>query len=302
MSRALMQGSPGIRRFVFRLKLTIARSIPVAAGRLLAYFVGTLLWFFDTRGRKVVERNLAHFIPARDGLLRSVRRNYICFTIYLYESFRMDRLPAWYFSEPHLTFSDPYGAFRNKPTAGPIIVVTVHSHWELIAMVLHRLALIEQIDAVALSSGDPEIDHIFQKLRKSANSDSFDLKHAPLASLRALKAGRIIGIVADRDYTGNGIVMPFAGEPMRLPLGPAALAVQTGATIIPLFLGRRGLMRMQMIVGKPIKADPNKSKATEVDRIMRSLSNTMTRFLSSAPAQWVAFHDAWEDGRKFSQK
>jgi KDO2-lipid IV(A) lauroyltransferase len=283
---------------VFRLKLAASRNVPVSAGRLIAYFIGTVLWLFDARGRKVVERNLAHFIPVRDGLLRSVKRNYICFTIYLYESFRMDRLPMWFFTKPHLTFTDPYRAFPNKPTSGPIIVVTVHSHWELIAMVLKKLELIEQIDAVALSSGDPEIDHIFQSLRKSANSDSIDLKNAPLASLRALKAGRIIGIVADRDYTGNGIMMPFAGEPMRLPLGPAALAVQTGATIIPLFLGRRGLTRLQMIVGKPLQADPLQSKATEVNRIMRSLAVTMAKFLSAAPAQWVAFHDAWADGRK----
>jgi phosphatidylinositol dimannoside acyltransferase len=293
-----MQSLPGLRRFAFRLKLAASRRTPVAAGRLIAYAIGTLFWLFDANGRKIVERNLAHFIPARDGLLRCVRRNYICFTIYLYESFRMDRLPAWYFSEPHLTFSDPYGAFRNKPTKGPIIVVSVHSHWELIAMVLGRLGLIEQIDAVALSSGDEEIDRIFKNLRKSANSDSIDLKQAPLGSLRALKAGRIIGIVADRDYTGNGIMMPFAGERMRLPLGPAALAVQTGATIVPLFLARRGLMKMQMIVGKPIVANPNKSKAEEVDRIMNLLSVTMMRFLASAPAQWVAFHDAWDSREK----
>ncbi len=299
MSRDVMQRFPGFRRFVFRLKLASSQHAPVPAGRLIAYTVGQFLWLFDARGRKVVERNQAHFIPksSRDALKRSVRRNYICFAMYLYESFRMDRLPAWYFAPPHLTVSDPYGVFKKKPLNGPAIILTVHSNWELISMVLYRLGWVTYMDAVALTSGDPEIDNIFKRLRKSANAESLDLKNAPLGTLRSLKAGRIVGIVGDRDYTGNGIRIPFAGETMSLPLGPAALAVQAQATIVPVYLARRGLTRLHLQIGRPLIADPNNSKADEVNRLMHVLSGTMARFLATAPSQWIAYHDAWAEGR-----
>jgi KDO2-lipid IV(A) lauroyltransferase len=297
MSRDVLQRLPKFRRFVFRLKLLLAQYLPVPVGRLIAYTVGHFLWLFDARGRKIVARNQAHFIPGtlHEALRRSVRRNYVCFAIYIYESFRMDRLPAWYFKSPHLTVSDPFAVFAKKPLSGPAIILTVHSNWELISMVLYRLGMVTHMDAVALSSGDPAIDHIFHRLRKSANADSLDLKYAPLGTLRSLKAGRIVGIVGDRDYTGNGLRIPFAGQLMSLPLGPAALAVQAQATIVPVYLARRGLTRLHLQIGRPLVADPSQAKAAEVDRLMSVLSATMSRFLATAPSQWIAFHDAWAE-------
>ena len=50
--------------------------------------------------------------------------------------------------------------------------------------------------------------------------------------MRALKepAGRFGG---DRDLVGNGIEVEFFGETTTLPAGAGALALRTGATLIP---------------------------------------------------------------------
>ena len=300
MSRDVLAHSPRLRQWVFKATLALARACPLSAGRLIGYGIGLVVWWCDPRGRKVVERNLAHFIPGRcrEALTRAVRRNYVTFCIYLYESFRVDRLPARFFTAPHLTVSDPFGVFSTKPHPGPGMLVTVHCNWELIAAMCDRLGWTTAIDAVALSSGDPVIDGIFAGLRRSSGAESLALDRAPLGSLRALKAGRILGLVADRDYTGHGMRLPFAGEIMSIPLGPAALAVQTAATIIPIYLARRGLTRMHLQIGRPLRADVNAPKQQEVERLMRALVVTMTRFISAAPAQWVSFHDGWKDARR----
>jgi KDO2-lipid IV(A) lauroyltransferase len=296
MSRDVLAQTPRLRQWIFKATLALARALPLSAGRLFAYLVGTIVWLCDPRGRKVVERNLAHFIPGscREALTRAVRRNYITFCIYLYESFRVDRLPPRFFSAPHLTVSDPFGVFAVKPHPGPAMLVTVHCNWELIAAMCDRLGWTTAIDVVALSSGDPVIDGIFAGMRRSSHAESLALDRAPLGSLRALKAGRILGLVADRDYTGHGMRLPFAGETMSIPLGPAALAVQTSATIIPLFLARRGLTRLHLQVGRPLRADPQAPKSEEVERLMHALVATMTRFIATAPAQWISFHDGWK--------
>lgn len=300
MSRDVLAHSPRLRQWVFRVTLALARALPLSAGRLLGYAIGLLVWWCDPHGRKVVERNLAHFIPGRcrEALGRAVRRNYITFCIYLYESFRVDRLPARFFTAPHLTVSDPFGVFATKPYPGPGMLVTVHCNWELIAAMCDRLGWTTAIDAIALSSGDPVIDGIFAGLRRVSGAESLALDRAPLGSLRALKAGRILGLVADRDYTGHGMRLPFAGETMSVPLGPAALAVQTAAVIIPIYLARRGLTRMHLQIGRPLRADLNAPKQQEVERLMREMVAIMTRFISAAPAQWVSFHDGWKDARR----
>jgi phosphatidylinositol dimannoside acyltransferase len=295
MSRDVMHQSPLMRRLVFHCGIQLARRIPLSLGRLIAYLIGLISWACDVRGRKVVYRNLAHFIPSQcpDAIHRCVRRNYILFFLYLYETFRCDILPERYFRTPKLTLHDPFNVMKRAPLQGAAILVTVHSHWELVPFLINNFGISKNISIISLSSGDPEIDAIFDRLRKKSHNHSLDLKAAPLGSLRALKAEGQVGIVADRDYTGNGIPFRFAGENMLLPLGPAALAVQTQAPIIPFFLARSGLTRLHFIIGKPIIADPRKTKQEEVQRIMHELATWMARSIASAPANWVAFHPAW---------
>jgi lauroyl/myristoyl acyltransferase len=51
-----------------------------------------------------------------------------------------------------------------------------------------------------------------------------------------LRAGRFVCLPSDRDVTGSGIEVEFFGEKAKMMAGPAALAVQTGAALIPVVL------------------------------------------------------------------
>jgi phosphatidylinositol dimannoside acyltransferase len=55
-----------------------------------------------------------------------------------------------------------------------------------------------------------------------------------------LRAGKTVGLVCDRDVTGAGIEVEFFGEKARMMGGPAALAVQTGAALMPVILWFEG--------------------------------------------------------------
>jgi lauroyl/myristoyl acyltransferase len=48
-----------------------------------------------------------------------------------------------------------------------------------------------------------------------------------------LRAGKLVCIVADRDLSDTGIEVDFFGEKALFPAGPALLAVQTGAALMP---------------------------------------------------------------------
>jgi phosphatidylinositol dimannoside acyltransferase len=51
-----------------------------------------------------------------------------------------------------------------------------------------------------------------------------------------LRAGKIVVLPCDRDVTGSGIEVEFFGEKAKMMAGPAALAVQTGAMLVPAVL------------------------------------------------------------------
>jgi phosphatidylinositol dimannoside acyltransferase len=55
-----------------------------------------------------------------------------------------------------------------------------------------------------------------------------------------LRAGEIVGLVCDRDVTGRGVEVEFFGETARMMGGAAALAVQTGAALMPAILWFEG--------------------------------------------------------------
>lgn len=299
MSRDVLATHPRLRLAIYRTGTAVARTCPLWAGRLLAWLAGTLAWAFDPHGRAVVRRNLAHFIPAacRDARERAVRRSYVAFCCYLFESFRLDRLPPWFFGPDRLRHFDPCGVFSASTPRGPAILVTVHCNWELASAALKRLGWIDQVQVVVLPSGDPRIDAIFERQRNAVGARSLPLDRAPLGTLRALRAGGTIGLVGDRDYRGTGMPVPFAGETMTIPIGPAALAVQTGAPIIPVLLARRGLTRFDLLIGRPLRANPDAAKGSEVERLTTELAGVLARFIAAAPAQWVAFHPAWgQDG------
>ena len=55
-----------------------------------------------------------------------------------------------------------------------------------------------------------------------------------------LRAGGMVCLPADRDVTGGGIEVEFFGQKARMMGGPAALAVQTGAALLPAVLWFEG--------------------------------------------------------------
>ena len=51
--------------------------------------------------------------------------------------------------------------------------------------------------------------------------------------LKACRSGALIALLADRDLTNGGIEVDFCGERAKMAVGPAALAVMTGAALHP---------------------------------------------------------------------
>jgi phosphatidylinositol dimannoside acyltransferase len=48
-----------------------------------------------------------------------------------------------------------------------------------------------------------------------------------------LRDNRVVCLMAERDLTRTGVQVDFFGEPTRMPAGPARLAIDTGAALVP---------------------------------------------------------------------
>ncbi len=61
-------------------------------------------------------------------------------------------------------------------------------------------------------------------------------EHPVRGLVRALRAGRVVCLVADRDLSRHGVPVTFFGGRASMPPGPASLAATTGAALLPVGL------------------------------------------------------------------
>jgi KDO2-lipid IV(A) lauroyltransferase len=105
----------------------------------------------------------------------------------------------------------------------------------------------------------------------------------PMARMAAaLRAGRLVCLVADRDLTGQGDVVQLLGEPARLPLGAAALARRTGAPLFAATLCYTGpLLRIEFSDPIPVGKGRAGLLATT-----QQVADVFSGGIRAAPVDW----------------
>ncbi len=87
-----------------------------------------------------------------------------------------------------------------------------------------------------------------------------------------LRAGELVCLVCDRDVTGGGIEVEFFGEKARMMGGSAALAVQTGAALMPVILwfeGDRWGVHVHEEIPVPAEGDRKQQAAAMMQQVAR---------------------------------
>ncbi|NYI05032.1 phosphatidylinositol mannoside acyltransferase [Allostreptomyces psammosilenae] len=114
---------------------------------------------------------------------------------------------------------------------------------------------------------------------------------------RRLREGRLVCLPADRDLGASGVPVRFFGEEARMPPGPASLARQTGAALLPATLWYDGpLMRCrvhpEVTVPEPGTAPGSGDGAAPAGAgaARRAQVAAMTQAMADAFAEGVAAH------------
>lgn len=109
----------------------------------------------------------------------------------------------------------------------------------------------------------------------------------PFEQLAArLREGRIVGLLAERDVTGTGLPVTFFGEPARMPAGPARLAIDTGAPLLPVncWFTPDG---WGFHVGPPIDT------VGGVEHTTQALADRFATGIAAHPADWHMLQRVW---------
>ncbi|MCV7440316.1 phosphatidylinositol mannoside acyltransferase [Mycobacterium seoulense] len=102
-----------------------------------------------------------------------------------------------------------------------------------------------------------------------------------------LRANRVVCLMAERDLTRTGVQVDFFGEPTRMPAGPAKLAIETGAALLPShcwFEGDRSRVWMQ---------PPLDCSSGDVGAITQALADQFAKNIAAHPEDWHMLQPQW---------
>jgi len=112
-------------------------------------------------------------------------------------------------------------------------------------------------------------------------------------ALRVLKNNGVLCLIADENKRHGGIFVDFFGHPASTAPGPAALALRTGAPVVPLFLARTQGTAQKIIIepelDRPATDNPDRAAADITARFTAIIEKHIRR----DPAQWVWTNWRW---------
>ncbi|MGY1772307.1 phosphatidylinositol mannoside acyltransferase [Blastococcus sp. SYSU D00813] len=170
---------------------------------------------------------------ALDALTRRAMRSY---GRYWQEAFRLPRLdPARIVRDTEIEG----GEHMDRARAGgrPVVAALPHSgNWDAAGM-----WFVEYLGGPFMTVAErlrPEsLYRRFVAFRESLGMRIVPLTGGPRPSATVLRewldGGGAICLLSDRDLPRNGVPVTFAGRPTTMPSGPALLAAQTGAALVP---------------------------------------------------------------------
>jgi lauroyl/myristoyl acyltransferase len=266
-------------RGIYRFGWRVAARLPT---RLVAVIISVVSWVAwqrsDTHIRNL-RRNLTYATgsPVNDDLLRAAIKSY-------FRSFyEVLALPAWSATEIRRRISVVNEHVLRDAYAGSGAVVAVpHSgNWDLAgawACVtgMPVTTVVEQLP--------PDEFAAFLAFRERLGMQVLSHRDpAVLTTLMgAIRRGRVVSLVADRDLTGTGVAVSWRGQPITMPAGPALVARRTGAALLPAVcqFTHDG---MAIIIGNPIQPRPGRDGLIAM---MQQVADFFADTIAKHPQDW----------------
>ncbi|MFJ6720382.1 MULTISPECIES: phosphatidylinositol mannoside acyltransferase [unclassified Streptomyces] len=283
---------------LYGLGWAAVKRLPEPAAVALGRRIADAAW--KRRGKSVLrlESNLARVVPDADPerlreLSRAGMRSYMR---YWMESFRLPTMDARRFSAD-VEMADEHILREAIASGRGVVVALPHlANWDLAgAWATSHLGI--PFTTVAERLKPESLYDRFVAYRESLGMEV--LPHSGGAAFgtlaRRLRSGGLVCLVADRDLSASGVEVDFFGATARMPAGPALLAQQTGAALLPATLHYGDTPRMYGRI-HPEVAVPGTGTRTEKTAVMtQAVADAFAAGIAAHPEDWHMLQRLWLD-------
>jgi KDO2-lipid IV(A) lauroyltransferase len=272
------------------------KTLPEPAAAALGRGIADAAWRRRGKGVRRLEANLKRVVPDADQarlreLSRAGMRSYLR---YWMESFR---LPAWSKDRIRGGFdpADVHYLTGGLAAGGGVILALPHMGNYDLAGAWVTTKLETPFTTVAERLKPETLYDRFVAYREGLGMEV--LPHTGGAAFgtlaRRLRAGGLVCLVADRDLSANGVEVDFFGEKTRMPAGPAMLAQQTGALLLPVTLWYDDSPVMQGRVHPPVEVPADGDRARRTAVMTQRLADAYASGIAEHPQDWHMLQRLW---------
>src|SRR6266851_5779935 len=248
--------------------------------------IGTLAYLGAPRQRAAVRANLAAIAPGRP---LSARRVFVNQVRQYLEVFQIPRLDRARFDE--IVRVEGWDHFLCAQRLGKGVIFG-SAHLGPVALVGQFLMTRGFTLTLPAEKTDSEFLHAVNRARQAQGLVLVPIDSA-LGIYRIIRDGGALGILADRAVTGVGETVEFFGRPALLPSAHVALALRTGAALVPAFTWReKGFLCAR--IEEPLELVSTGDRAADVRAGVRRFAQVLERYIKEHPEQWTVFEPVWE--------
>lgn len=269
--------------------------VPMAAVRTFGGAVGLLAYLLDGRRRRTALENLEHAFPGRtiDARRALVRAMFSHFGALLFELIKFDS----YSREQMLAATEVEGEERLRQAQAQgrgILIFTGHfGYWELLAMA-HALRM-PPMTVLARPLDNPSLHAALEDIRTSTGNAVIYRQGAVRRILRSLGRGGIVGVLIDQHlHSTDAVDVDFFGRPAATTSALAALALRTGAPVIPVFALPLPGGRYRFVYEHPV--DPPQADTPDAVReFTQRCTDVLEMYVRRHPELWMWMHRRWRE-------
>ncbi|MEU5358516.1 phosphatidylinositol mannoside acyltransferase [Streptomyces albidoflavus] len=281
---------------LYGLGWSTVKKLPEPVAVRLGQTLADTVWKRRGKGVLRLEANLARVVPdaGPERLAELSRAGMRSYLRYWMESFR---LPAW--SETRIKEGfEPEGLHHltDGLAAGKgVILALPHlGNWDLAgAWVTRNLGV--PFTTVAERLKPETLYDRFVAYREGLGMEV--LPHTGGSAFgtlaRRLRAGGLVCLVADRDLSASGVEVTFFGDTARMPAGPAILAQQTGALLLPVTLWFDATPGMKGRVHPPVEVPETGTRAEKTSLMTQALADAFAEGIADHPEDWHMLQRLW---------
>ena len=179
-----------------------------------------------------------------------------------------------------------------KQAGRGIIFVSAHfGNWDMAAAILARRIA---FSAITETFADERLNTLLQNQRKEKGVAIIPLEGSPRRILRALQQNQLVGLLVDRPVTAKqGTPVRFFGRTTYVPSGPAALALKSGAAILPGFVWYGPRNKLLLRAFPPIFPQPSGDRSGDIVAVTQRIYDSMEEMIRAWPTQWYMFRQFW---------